>query len=255
MFTNRTASAPAEGWLAVASSADGTKLVAVAGVDPGGPIYTSTNYGATWERANAPIARWFCVASSADGSKLAAGAFGDRPGSGIYTSANGGKDWQLTSAPTSEGWLSIACSADGTKLVATSQGLNYQGGPIYVSGDSGVTWLKTDAPIQIWNSVACSADGTKIMASVWYGSIYTMQFPAWSSSADQSAPVLSINLSGQGLSWLVPPSSFVLQQSSDLTTTDWTEVQTTPSFNFTNLHYEVNVSPSAGSRFYRLKQQ
>lgn len=125
-----TTSAPNEGWLAVASSADGTKLVAVAGVNDvsiggtdGGPIYTSTNSGATWQAANAPIARWFCVASSADGNRLVAGAFGDAPGGGIYVSSNGGKDWTLTSAPTAEGWISVASSADGAKLVAVSEGL------------------------------------------------------------------------------------------------------------------------------------
>jgi hypothetical protein len=57
------------------------------------------------------------------------------------------------------------------------------------------------------------------------------------------------------ISWIVPSTSFVLQQSSDLTATNWTDVPTPPALNFTNLHYEVTASPSLGNRFYRLKQQ
>jgi hypothetical protein len=58
-----------------------------------------------------------------------------------------------------------------------------------------------------------------------------------------------------GLSWLVPSTSFVLQQSFDLSSPNWTDTPTAPTLDFTNLHYEVTVSPSLGSRFYRLKQQ
>src|SRR5689334_16687498 len=63
-------SAPGEPWGAVASSADGSKLVAA-----GFYIYTSTNYGASWTVTSAPSASWQSVASSADGSKLVASAY------------------------------------------------------------------------------------------------------------------------------------------------------------------------------------
>src|SRR5438128_6868356 len=63
-------SAPITNWTAVASSADGRKLVAVVGP---GPIYTSADSGATWTMTSAPLKGWSCVASSAAGTKLAAG--------------------------------------------------------------------------------------------------------------------------------------------------------------------------------------
>ena len=70
----------ARNWVAAASSADGTKLVAA--VD-GGRIYTSTDSGATWISQESDRA-WYAVASSADGTKLVAGVgLGGR----IYTSA------------------------------------------------------------------------------------------------------------------------------------------------------------------------
>jgi len=57
-------------WQSVASSADGSKLVAVVW---GGSIYTSTDSGATWTEQTAAGSRsWNSIASSADGSKLAA---------------------------------------------------------------------------------------------------------------------------------------------------------------------------------------
>jgi photosystem II stability/assembly factor-like uncharacterized protein len=61
----------------VASSADGTKLVAVALT---GYIYTSADSGATWTQTGAQEL-WNSVASSADGTKLVAVAYGDY----IYT--------------------------------------------------------------------------------------------------------------------------------------------------------------------------
>jgi hypothetical protein len=69
-------------WRAVASSADGTKLVACA---ENGLIYTSTDSGATWT-ARESARKWISVASSADGTKLAACAYGDH----IYTSTDSG---------------------------------------------------------------------------------------------------------------------------------------------------------------------
>ena len=70
--------------ICITSSADGNKLVAAAGENPivgffpitNGPIYVSTNAGATWMVSGAPTNYWSCIASSADGTKLAAGTIG-----------------------------------------------------------------------------------------------------------------------------------------------------------------------------------
>jgi hypothetical protein len=70
--------APLSRWRSVASSADGSDLVAVA---DSGPIYSSTDSGATWVSNNASSRVWLSVASSSDGSKRFAAAYGG----GIYT--------------------------------------------------------------------------------------------------------------------------------------------------------------------------
>jgi photosystem II stability/assembly factor-like uncharacterized protein len=68
-------------WQSVASSADGTKLVAAV---TGGQIYTSTDSGANWTPLESNR-NWRSVASSADGTKLVAL---ERAGP-IYTLATG----------------------------------------------------------------------------------------------------------------------------------------------------------------------
>ena len=116
--------APYVDWVSVASSADGTKLVAAAGNGwSGGPglIYTSTDSGATWTLSNAPNAYWASVASSADGTKLVAAAgswWSGAPGL-IYTSTDSGAMWAAGDSPIDR-WAAVEASGDGNRMVAAS---------------------------------------------------------------------------------------------------------------------------------------
>ena len=163
------------GWRSVASSSDGTKLVAV---QYPGQIFTSANSGVSWTvQANAPSTNWESVASSADGTKLAAAAYGGL----IYTSANAGVTWTPQIGSGSLPWSAVASSADGTKLVAATYNENLNtlhDSGIYNSTDSGVTWTRqtnglptTDS--STWTAVTCSADGTKVAAASQSYLIYT----------------------------------------------------------------------------------
>lgn len=144
-------SAPAASWYGVASSADGSKLVAVVS---GGSIYTSTNSGLSWISNNAPIKSWSSVASSVDGKKLVA-VVHEGP---IYTSTNGGTTWISNNAPTKR-WWGVASSADGDKLVAVANN-----GQIYTSTNSGTIWISNSVPFRPWSAVACSSDGGRLLA-------------------------------------------------------------------------------------------
>ncbi len=133
-WTQQT-NAPFSAWYGIASSADGTKLVA-AGRSPGlgqiGGLYTSTNSGGTWTSNAAPVLNsflslnWSGVAISADGGRMVAVASGS--GGLIYTSTNSGVSWQTNNVLTNMNWQSVASSADGCKLVAA-----VNGGGIYTS--------------------------------------------------------------------------------------------------------------------------
>lgn len=137
-------------WSAVASSADGSKLVAATGTN--GFIYTSNDYGITWTQSSSPVGQWYALASSADGTKLIAAS---SPG-GLFTSGDSGATW--TQRETNRDWRAVASSTDGTKLAAVAY--NAQ---IYTSVDSGVTWTPRET-VRKWTSIASSADGTKLAA-------------------------------------------------------------------------------------------
>ncbi len=145
-------------WRAVASSADGTKLVAVVN---GGQIYTSGDSGVTWTARDSNRA-WSAVASSADGSKLVAAVNGGQ----IYTSTDSGVTW--TAREASRAWSGVASSADGVKLVAVN--FDVLVGTVYRSTDSGVTWTPITSSAVLnsndrwWTGIASSADGTTLVA-------------------------------------------------------------------------------------------
>ena len=241
--------APETNWNCIASSADGSKIVAgvwsPGNTQAGGSIYTSTNSGATWTRTSAPINEWVSVASSADGTKLVAVGqgflFNVNP---IFTSTDSGVTWTPFYFQNRRLWTGIASSADGTKLVAVNE--DSKGDGIYASTDSGASWTVSNASSNAWNAVASSADGSKFV-SVNTTTIWT----------SQSIPAPQLNLAPSGsnltVSWIVPSANFVLQQNLDLTTTNWTDVTNPPVLNLTNLQDEVALPMAAGSGFYRLK--
>jgi photosystem II stability/assembly factor-like uncharacterized protein len=259
---------------AVASSADGTKLVVVSSQEISGNygvIYTSTNSGVTWiQQTNAPpFQNWDCVASSADGTKLVAlsqGTFAE-----IYTSTDSGVTWvQQTNTPFEDNsqlyWLSggsVASSADGTKLAATGRYIDdgfenvVETSPLYTSTDSGATWTSNNVPNNEYATnfasaicIAPSADGSKLVASSGgynIGGIYILQ--------STPTPLLNIAPSNDSftLSWIVPSTNFVLQQSFDLSS--WSDVTNTPTLNLINLQDEVVLSPTNNDSFYRLESR
>src|SRR5512137_1596794 len=69
-------SAPTGKWTSVASSADGTKLIAA----QFGGVYISNNSGITWTAVTILLAgNWLSVASSADGTKLVSASGQNQP--------------------------------------------------------------------------------------------------------------------------------------------------------------------------------
>ncbi|PWU22036.1 MAG: hypothetical protein C5B50_00320 [Verrucomicrobia bacterium] len=153
---NWTARDSSRAWTSVASSADGSRLVAAPNNDY---IYTSTDSGVTWI-ARGFVLSWSAVASSADGSKLLAAGSTE-----LYTSTDGGATWVARN--NIQNWYGLASSDDGTFLVAVAYG-----GQIYTSTNSGATWTARDS-VRSWHTVASSADGSKLVAAVYGGQIYT----------------------------------------------------------------------------------
>lgn len=253
-------------------------------------IYTSADYGSTWVSNNVPIKTWERVVSSANGSTLFAyeiGYYNSQLKGSIYASTNSGVTWAATSVPQ-EDWGCLACSADGTKVVAgPSQDLSFNAAPLYFSSDSGVSWTSNTTVTGYWNAIASSADGEKLVATSAY-SIYTSTDGGitWTSNnapqnywkcvgscADGSKLAATSSVDGdQGLyisqsrpsphlyitpsngnvdvSWVVPSTNFVLQQSLGLIS--WSDVTNTPTLDLTDLRNQITLSTSNRIGFYRL---
>jgi photosystem II stability/assembly factor-like uncharacterized protein len=271
---------PALSWNAVASSANGVKLIA-ADYDMG-RLYTSVDSGVTWTVTSSAAKRWRSLASSADGTKLVAGTdygtnYNDVPS--IYTSTDSGASWKLTSAPH-QPWQALASSADGSKLAA-----GVYGGLIYLSGDSGNTWNAANVPSARWGGIASSADGSRLAAAAWEGFIYvssdagntwlkanapTQQWQTVASSADgikiaagiydlstggiytaMAAPFLNISISANSatLSWPASASGFTLQQNPDPSQPTWTDVG---SGNVVSTDNQIVIPRTSSRLFFRL---
>jgi hypothetical protein len=201
-----TARESSRNWWSIASSADGTKLVATV---YGGQIYTSSDSGATWT-ARATSRNWRPVASSADGTKLIAAVNTGQ----IYTSSDSGVTWTARASSTT--WEAVASSADGTKLVAA-----VMNGQIWTSGDSGVTWTARASSLD-WYAVASSADGTKLVAvgngtQIWTSSDSGTNWTAHATSQGW----ISVASSSDGTKLVAAVDGSQLWTSSD-SGTNWT---------------------------------
>jgi len=193
-------------WMAVASSADGSKLVAAV---YNGQLYTSTDFGVTWTARDSNRA-WYAVASSADGSKLVASANGGQ----LYTSTDFGVTW--TARDSNRDWYGVASSADGSKLVAA-----VTAGQLYTSTDFGVTWTARDSN-RAWYAVASSADGSKLVAAVYNGQLYTStDFGLTWTARDSNRAWYAVASSADGSKLVASANGGQLYTSSDFGVT-WT---------------------------------
>jgi hypothetical protein len=184
--------------------------------------------------ANSPTNSWQSIASSTDGSHLLAAGLG-----GTFTSSDSGGTWtQSNFGGTSFGGTSAASSADGSRLIVCNMnGLN----PVYTSTDFGLNWTTNISG----GGCAVSADGGEFLVAgggVW------VYHPT-------TSPLLNLAQSDSNLalSWLIPSTNFVVQQSPDLIS--WSSVTDQPALNLTNLNYEMNFAPSNTSGFFRLVSQ
>jgi photosystem II stability/assembly factor-like uncharacterized protein len=236
--------APDNSWVSVASSADGTKLVAASTLIQSGTgqIYTSTNSGLNWTvQANAPATNWSRVASSADGNKLVAientTIYGETNSpfnaSGIYTSTDSGVTWTLqTNAPNAY-WNSVVSSPDGNRLAATAAF-----GTVYLSTDAGTNWKATDLPTNfVWGSIAASTDGSKLVVTGNYCPIYvsTNSGATWTQVVGLGTNRFSVAASVDGMKFAAATLFDGLYVSTN-SGTDWLQITNAPRTPGGNWH-------------------
>ena len=117
-------------------------------------------------------------------------------------------------------------------------------GETYSDVTFGITVAPTTPPDQYFGIVTIQGGTNIFTANNLASPIFEVSLPP---------AALGIATSGGNLliSWPSPPGNFVLQQNSDLTTTNWMTVTNTPTM--TNFQNQIILSPTNGKQFYRLK--
>jgi len=224
-------------WYSVASSADGTKLVAMANTT--NVIYTSSDSGITWVPNPIANATWYSVASSYDGTRLAALSYDGL----TYTSTNSGTSW-VSNNVASSSCYSISSSADGTKLAVASYPA------IYTSVNGGQTWISNNLAANYWTCVTSSLDGNSLAA---VSGLITGYGSGNICVAQPSPPSISLRLSGTNIivSWPSSSSGFHVQQNLTLNGGAWSDLTNSPTV--TNNLNQVTIRITNSPTFYRLQ--
>ena len=208
------------GWRAIASNADGDRIVAVSreptGFDPSqNNIWLSSNYGETFSIQTDPAVSitstsfWRAVASNDTGATLVAGT----EGGATYRSIDFGSTW---AGPVSVGndLRCLTCQTAGggptnTKFAATTDTGGGGTGNIWTSTDSGATWTQRNLglpgnqppPGQQWRGIASNGDGTKLVAVIEAGDIWrsTDSGATWDAMAAFATTPPTLNLNWQDI--------------------------------------------------------
>jgi hypothetical protein len=219
----------------VGLSASGNRLVAGNNI---GFVLISTNLGANWSLTNRLSGSFNSIAAAADGATLASVNIGGQ----VYCSTNAGVSWAATNL-SSLGLVSIASSADGSRLVTV--GGSGSVATYAFSTNSGAGWATNSQAGPVWRAVASSADGSFLASAASGGGIWVYR----------TVPTPRLNIAPSGLieklSWTLPSTNFVLQQSADLQ--HCASLPNSPNLNLLTLQNEVMVTPTNGRSFYRLK--
>jgi len=224
-------------WNGVASSRDGTNLVAIlAGGNPS--IYLSTNAGVNWMAPQLPPQQsWNTVAVSADGQRGVVGANNEY----LYLSSDQGLTWARRTVPGIRVWSGIALSANGSNIVAVASGA------VWGSVDGGENWVVRTPPSSAWRSAATSADGQKqaigadkIYVSKNGGTNWTTTSPSGTfvgvASSSDGDRIVAVSFNGQivtsvdgGTNWTVRTGAGTRAWQAVTCSTDGTKIAATVS--------------------------
>jgi hypothetical protein len=135
-------------------------------------------------------------------------------------------------------------------LVCNSAFAQYSIDWFTVGGGGGTT---SGGGYEISGTIGQAAAGTLATGN------YVIEGGFWSALAAVPQPgrpgltIQQVSPDSMLLSWPAPSDGFVLQQNSNLTTTNWVTVTNSPAV--VNDEKQVTISPSVGNSFYRLKYQ
>ena len=185
-------------WNDSAMSSDVKYRAAVAG---SGRLFTSSDYGVTWQARNPEGTNtnpnWTSVALSSDGKYLAATILNGM----AYTSSNFGDTWKyMDLGPLGSTTLKkIAISNDGKYFAALDESKS-----VFMSSNSGDAWANKSSTINspglLWASITMSGDGSKVAASGLNGVVY-ISIDSGASWQNKSIPNINKKSAGTYVSW------------------------------------------------------
>ena len=188
----------------------------------GGQIWTSSDYGVTWN-ARETNRNWLRIFMSSSGQYQTVVI---RDGN-IWTSSDYGVTW--TSRADSRPWYGISISSTGQYQTAIAYGSNN----IWTSSDYGVTWTPR-ASGREWYHVSVSSTGQYQTAVVYGGQIWgSSDFGVSWSARESSRNWVSISISSTGQYQTAAVESSHLYISSDFGIT-WTSRLTDTGRNWTH---------------------
>lgn len=233
VLTELTSTGHDEWWGGVASSSDGSKLLA--GSDCG-TIVVSTNYGADWTFAFPDNCNydWSGVGMSPDGTKMIAGSrYGE-----LFASTDSGATWTERLGGPSNAWVSkFVFSGDGSKVVGVNRPSSSTG-YIYKSSDLGASWTQlASAGNRKWGGVAISSDGTKLAAtdSAVGGYIYTSTDSGSTWTAHTTGPTKMFSIVGSADGTKLVVANYGLMYMSNDSGSTWTQITSAGTHFFYSL--------------------
>ena len=228
-------------WSALASSADGSRLLAVDfGAVGGGLPSISTDYGSTWKTSSVAFALWVAAVSSADGMKLAvaSASASNGPLGSILTSSDGGVTW-LGRSPHAD-WSALASSGDGERLAAASSN------GLFLSDDAGATWRQVLVGSRL-TSVTSSSDGRTLVTTASNGRIFVSldRGVTWA-AAGETADWMSVVSSSDGQKLAASGSSGIFTSLPTMPLLVYTPPENGAGSPYTTLTFQVGDSGPAG---------
>lgn len=169
----------------------------------------------------------------------------------FYFSTDYGATWSGSVATGT--WLGVSVSADGKKLTASSNPYDSIYNKVYtsqvlLSTDTGASWQPISVPISgDFRYATLSPDGSMMVVVNHYPGQYSFRYIM----SEPDAPALNIvNAGGNAsLTWPCLTPGYVLQQNSNLATTNWETLTNTPS-----AVNQIILAPTNANTFYRLQQ-
>jgi len=189
-FTPTLPTSPVLTWSAITCSSSGQYIVICSDntSNQNGTVYTSENYGATWNQVSTGSSAgqlpantsWSSITSSSNGQNLVICAeYSSSTGGYVYISQNYGTSWYQAPTGTSAGqlpaninWTSITSSSSGQYLAVCASTTGGSNGVVYISSNYGNSWSQvtpgssglpsTAIP---WTSITSSSSGQVLALS------------------------------------------------------------------------------------------